>query len=110
MAVTILISFVVVCSELFVYQVDEISDIGSPLRERYQEHTASLSRCLKLSLTDGVQRVIGIEYRPIPMLRCLSPAGLKVCEYLLNKYKESFATATFSICLIGSYEQVHVSR
>ena len=86
MAITVLILFVVVvvCSEFFfVYQVDEISDIGSPLRERYQEHTASLSRCLKLSLTDGVQRVVGIEYRPIPMLRCLSPAGLKVCEYLL---------------------------
>jgi hypothetical protein len=41
------------------------------------------------------------------MLRCLSPAGLKVCEYFKKK---SLATATFSICLIGSYEQVYVSR
>jgi len=58
--------------------VDEISDIGAPLRDRYHERGAGISRCLKLSMTDGVQRVIGIEYQPIAALRNLFPAGFKV--------------------------------
>ena len=64
---------------MFLYQVDEVSDIGAPLRERYHERGAGLSRCLKLSMTDGVQRVVGIEYQPIPALHNLFPAGIKVC-------------------------------
>jgi hypothetical protein len=63
----------------FSYQVDEISDIGALLRERYHERGAGISGCLKLSMTDGVQRVVGIECQPIPALRNLFPAGMKVC-------------------------------
>ncbi|KAJ7522751.1 hypothetical protein O6H91_18G025400 [Diphasiastrum complanatum] len=63
----------------FVLQVDEIVDISSCMRDRYQERSAGLGkRCLKLSMTDGVQRVFGIEYRAMPDLQVFSPAGLKV--------------------------------
>eukprot|EP00249_Psilotum_nudum_P004987 c18478_g1_i1 orf=19-1590(+) len=63
----------------FVLQVDEIINIGLPLRDRYTERTASIAgRCLKLSMTDGVQRVFGIEYRPIKSLQVLSAAGFKI--------------------------------
>jgi len=33
-------------------------------------------------MTDGVQRVFGIEYRPIALLKCFLPAGIKVLLYL----------------------------
>ncbi|PIA33840.1 hypothetical protein AQUCO_04000129v1 [Aquilegia coerulea] len=62
----------------FVLQVDEIVNITRPLRDRYQNAAAGHNRCLKLSMTDGVQRVFGIEYRPIKNLDVLAPAGLKV--------------------------------
>ncbi|MCO5585696.1 hypothetical protein L7F22_039632 [Adiantum nelumboides] len=62
----------------FVLQVDEITDIGAPICQRYKERQALASRCLKLSMTDGVQRIYGIEYRPIRALNVLSPAGLKI--------------------------------
>ncbi|KAE8710616.1 putative Glucose 1-dehydrogenase [Hibiscus syriacus] len=61
----------------FVLQVDEIVNISCPLKGRYQD-TPGLKRCLKLSITDGVQRVFGMEYRPIKDLQVLTPAGLKV--------------------------------
>lgn len=56
-------------------------DTGAPLRERYNGTPPGFKRCLKLSLTDGAQRVYGMEYRPMSMLQVLAPAGLKV--YLL---------------------------
>ncbi|CAA7396292.1 unnamed protein product [Spirodela intermedia] len=62
----------------YVLQVDEIVNISFPLRERYQEAHAGLKRCLKLSLTDGVQRVYGMEYRPISQIKALAPSGLKI--------------------------------
>ncbi|OWM65508.1 recQ-mediated genome instability protein 1 [Punica granatum] len=62
----------------FVLQVDEIVNISCPLRGRYQNASAGLKRCLKLSMTDGVQRVFGMEYRPIKDLETLASAGLKV--------------------------------
>ncbi|KDP22586.1 hypothetical protein JCGZ_26417 [Jatropha curcas] len=61
-----------------VLQVDEIVNISSPLKGRYQEAPPGIKRCLKLSMTDGVQRVFGMEYRPIKELQVLAPAGLKV--------------------------------
>ncbi|KAL1204005.1 RecQ-mediated genome instability protein 1 [Cardamine amara subsp. amara] len=63
---------------LFVLQVDEIVNIGFPLQGRYENANAGLKRCLKLSMTDGVQRVFGMEYRPIKDLQVLAPAGLKI--------------------------------
>ncbi|XP_010519503.1 PREDICTED: recQ-mediated genome instability protein 1 [Tarenaya hassleriana] len=62
----------------FVLQVDEIVNIGCPLKGRYENANAGLKRCLKLSMTDGVQRVFGMEYRPIKDLQVLDPAGLKI--------------------------------
>ncbi|PKA64342.1 hypothetical protein AXF42_Ash009564 [Apostasia shenzhenica] len=62
----------------FVLQVDEIANISSPLRERYHDSPPGLKRCLKLSLTDGVQRVFGLEYRPVSIMENLSPAGMKI--------------------------------
>ncbi|RZC60583.1 hypothetical protein C5167_022350 [Papaver somniferum] len=62
----------------FVLQVDEIVNISCHLRDRYQNVPAGIKRCLKLSMTDGVQRVFGMEYRPINSLQVLVPAGLKV--------------------------------
>ncbi|XP_075517116.1 recQ-mediated genome instability protein 1 [Primulina tabacum] len=66
----------------FVLQVDEIVNISCPLRGRYQNAGPGIKRCLKLSMTDGVQRVFGMEYRPIKDLEVMSPAGLKIV--LLN--------------------------
>ncbi|KAF8050906.1 hypothetical protein N665_1857s0009 [Sinapis alba] len=62
----------------FVLQVDEIVNIGCSLKGRYENANAGLKRCLKLSMTDGVQRVFGMEYRPIKDLQVLAPAGLKI--------------------------------
>ena len=54
-------------------------NISCPLKDRYQEMAAGVKRCLKLSMTDGVQRISGMEYRPIKALEVLSPAGMMVC-------------------------------
>ncbi|XP_065872937.1 recQ-mediated genome instability protein 1 [Euphorbia lathyris] len=62
----------------FVLQVDEIVNLSCPLRGRYHDAPPGIKRCLKLSMTDGVQRVFGMEYRPIKDLQVLAPAGLKV--------------------------------
>lgn len=59
--------------------MDEVVNISSPLRGRYQNAAPGIKRCLKLSMTDGVQRVFGMEYRPIKDLQALGAAGLKVC-------------------------------
>jgi RecQ mediated genome instability protein len=53
-------------------------NISAPIKERYQNAPAGLKRCLKLSMTDGVQRVFGIEYRPIKEFEVLAPSGFKV--------------------------------
>ncbi|PIN23588.1 hypothetical protein CDL12_03687 [Handroanthus impetiginosus] len=68
----------------FVLQVDEIVNISCPLRGRYQNAAPGIKRCLKLSMTDGVQRVFGMEYRPIKDLEVLAPAGLKVAVCNVN--------------------------
>ncbi|XP_030531431.2 recQ-mediated genome instability protein 1 [Rhodamnia argentea] len=62
----------------FVLQVDEVVNISCPLRGRYENAPAGLKRCLKLSMTDGVQRVFGMEYRPLQDLHALAPAGFKI--------------------------------
>uniref|UniRef100_A0A6M2EYY7 RecQ-mediated genome instability protein 1 n=1 Tax=Populus davidiana TaxID=266767 RepID=A0A6M2EYY7_9ROSI len=62
----------------FVLQVDEIVNISCPLKGRYQDANAGVKRCLKLSMTDGIQRVFGMEYRPIKDLKVLTPPGFKV--------------------------------
>lgn len=62
----------------FVLQVDEIVNMSAPLKERYRDALAGPKRCLKLSMTDGIQRIFGMEYRPIKDLAVLAPAGLKI--------------------------------
>ncbi|GMH31499.1 hypothetical protein Nepgr_033342 [Nepenthes gracilis] len=62
----------------FVLQVDEIVNISCSLRQRYLDAPAGPKRCLKLSMTDGIQRLFGMEYRPIKDLEVLAPAGFKV--------------------------------
>lgn len=58
--------------------MDEIVNISKPLRERYKTAAPpGIKRCLKLSMTDGAQRIFGMEYRPIKDLP-EAPAGLKV--------------------------------
>ena len=53
-------------------------NITCPLKGRYEKAPPGVKRCLKLSMTDGVQSVFGMEYRPIQALEVLAPAGLKV--------------------------------
>ncbi|XP_071682518.1 recQ-mediated genome instability protein 1 isoform X4 [Lolium perenne] len=62
----------------FVLQVDEIVNMSNPLRERYCDAQAGPKRCLKLSMTDGIQRIYGMEYRPIKDLQVLAPVGFKI--------------------------------
>ncbi|MED6216628.1 recQ-mediated genome instability protein 1, variant 2 [Stylosanthes scabra] len=62
----------------FVLQVDEMLNMSCPLRGRYQQAPPGLKRCLKLSLTDGIQRVFAMEYRPIQALDVSASSGLKV--------------------------------
>ncbi|KAL6219629.1 hypothetical protein ACLB2K_007388 [Fragaria x ananassa] len=64
----------------YVLQVDEIVNISNTLKIRYQKAWAGHKRCLKLSMTDGVQPVFGMEYRPIQALDALAPAGLKAMK------------------------------
>lgn len=85
--------------------MDEISDIGAPLRDRYHERGAGISRCLKLSMTDGVQRVIGIEYQPITALRNLFPAGFKICVRNVFVRRGVFLLSCESVEIIGGLVQ-----
>lgn len=64
--------------------MDEIVNISCPLRGRYQNAAAGIKRCLKLSMTDGVRRVFGMEYRPIKDLDVFAPAGLKVLLVIIS--------------------------
>jgi RecQ-mediated genome instability protein 1 len=71
------------------WQVDEILNITCPLQNRYQEAPPGLKRCLKLSMTDGIQRVFGMEYRPIKALEVCASSGLKVSSkpFFSSEYK-----------------------
>ncbi|KAH8964640.1 hypothetical protein BDL97_04G077600 [Sphagnum fallax] len=90
----------------FILQVDEISDMGSPLRDRYQERVASAHRCLKLSMTDGVQRVFGIEYRPIALLKCFLPAGIKICLRNVHVKRGIFLLVPEVVEILGGFVQL----
>lgn len=78
-------------------QVDEIVNISNPLKNRYQKAAVGLKRCLKLSLTDGVQRIIAMEYRPIQALEALAPAGLKVVFLWLSYLLQNDGFQPFSL-------------
>ena len=62
----------------FVLQADELIDVGASFNDRYSEKPAKVDRTLKLSLTDGVTRVVAYEYRPIAQLGVHVSAGCKI--------------------------------
>jgi hypothetical protein len=78
---------------LMYWQVDEIINIRCPPKHRYQQAPPGPgieSRCLQLTLTDGVREVFGMEMEPIEALQpCANPRGLKVATrhpFHLNTY------------------------
>ena len=62
----------------FVLQADEAVNVGASFNDRYAEKPAKVDRILKLSLTDGVTRVVAYEYRPVAQLGVHMPAGCKI--------------------------------
>ncbi|KAI3916182.1 hypothetical protein MKW98_004623 [Papaver atlanticum] len=62
----------------FLLRVNEIVSISVYPKDRFKEVPSGIKRCLKLSMTDGVRSVYGVENRPIENLQVLAPAGLKV--------------------------------
>ena len=62
----------------FVLQADEAVNVGASFNDRYAEKPAKVDRTLKLSLTDGVTRVVAYEYRPVAQLGVHMPAGCKI--------------------------------
>ncbi|XP_011023958.1 PREDICTED: recQ-mediated genome instability protein 1 isoform X1 [Populus euphratica] len=95
----------------FVLQVDEIVNISCPLKGRYQDANAGVKRCLKLSMTDGVQRVFGMEYRPIKDLKVLAPPGFKVaiCNVHIRRGLLMLVPETLEI-LGGVVEELDAAR
>ncbi|CBI15702.3 hypothetical protein VitviT2T_025643 [Vitis vinifera] len=95
----------------FVLQVDEIVNISAPLRGRYQNAASGIKRCLKLSMTDGIQRVFGMEYRPIKDIEVLAPAGLKIaiCNVNIRHGLFMLVPEVFEI-LGGSVEELEAAR
>eukprot|EP00982_Pelagococcus_subviridis_P008595 30853-Pelagococcus_subviridis.AAC.5 len=61
-----------------VLQIDEIVNVTASFNDRYVDKRAGGDRTLKLMLTDGKQRVVAWEYRPIRALGVLTEAGCKV--------------------------------
>ncbi|XP_051134842.1 recQ-mediated genome instability protein 1 [Andrographis paniculata] len=95
----------------FVLQVDEIVNISSPLRGRYQKAASGVKRCLKLSMTDGVQRVFGMEYRPIKDLEALAPAGMKVAICNVNVRRGLLMLVPEVLQVLGgSVEELEAAR
>ncbi|KAM7254036.1 hypothetical protein ACFE04_028659 [Oxalis oulophora] len=95
----------------FVLQVDEIVNISCPIRARYHDAPSGIQRCLKLSMTDGVQRVFGMEYRPINDLKVFSPAGLKVavCNVHVRRGLLMLVPEAFEV-LGGFVEELEAAR
>jgi RecQ-mediated genome instability protein 1 len=56
------------------WQVDEIINPSNPPERWYEESPAWVQkRFLKLSMTDGIQRLYGIEFEPIDDLKVSAP-------------------------------------
>ncbi|KAJ1411862.1 Recq-mediated genome instability protein 1, C-terminal OB-fold domain [Sesbania bispinosa] len=101
----------VVLSGPYVLQVDEIINISCPLRGRYQAAPPGIKRCLKLSMTDGVQRVFGMEYRPIQALEVCAPAGLKVAISNVHVRRGLLVLVPETIEILGGLvEQLDAAR
>ncbi|KAH3746299.1 recQ-mediated genome instability protein 1 [Pelomyxa schiedti] len=59
----------------FILQADELVNIAASVDDRFVDNP---KRVLKLTLTDGKQRVYGIEYRLIPNLSVNTAPGTKI--------------------------------
>ncbi|XP_027340357.1 recQ-mediated genome instability protein 1-like [Abrus precatorius] len=95
----------------YVLQVDEIINISCPLRSRYEQAPPGLKRCLKLSLTDGVQRVFGMEYRPIQALEVCASSGLKVAISNVRVHRGLLMLVPETIEILGGLvEQLDAAR
>ncbi|KAK7291538.1 hypothetical protein RIF29_06767 [Crotalaria pallida] len=95
----------------YVLQVDEIVNITCPLKGRYNQAPPGVKRCLKLSMTDGVQRVFGMEYRPIQTLEVCAPAGLKVVISNVHVRRGLLMLVPETIVILGGLvEQLDAAR
>jgi len=61
-----------------VVQCDEVANVSASFNDRYKDQPACEKRVLKLALTDGPNRVVAYEYRPIDALAVAMPAGTKL--------------------------------
>ncbi|XP_020237072.1 recQ-mediated genome instability protein 1 isoform X2 [Cajanus cajan] len=95
----------------YVLQVDEVINICCPLRGRYEAAPAGLKRCLKLSMTDGVQRVFGMEYRPIKALEVCASSGSKVVISNVHVRRGLLMLVPETIVILGGLvEQLDAAR
>ena len=56
-----------------VVQCDEVANVSASFNDRYKDQPACEKRVLKLALTDGPNRVVAYEYRPIDALAVAMP-------------------------------------
>ena len=61
-----------------VVQCDEVANVSASFNDRYKDQPACEKRVLKLALTDGPNRLVAYEYRPIEALAVSMPAGTKL--------------------------------
>lgn len=61
-----------------VVQCDEVANVSASFNDRYEDQPACEKRVLKLALTDGPNRLVAYEYRPIEALTVSMPAGTKL--------------------------------
>lgn len=65
-------------------------------------------------MTDGVQRIFGMEYRPIKNLEVLAPAGLKVAYLSQSSINYSLFSSTRFMCfetsrLVDARDQLFIA-
>ena len=61
-----------------VVQCDEVANVSASFNDRYKDQPACEKRVLKLALTDGPNKMVAYEYRPIEALAVSMPAGTKL--------------------------------
>ncbi|KAI3887062.1 hypothetical protein MKX03_023026 [Papaver bracteatum] len=93
----------------FVLQVNEIVDVCIPPKDRFLDLPYGL-RCLKLSMTDGVQCVTCMEQRPIEDLQVASPAGLKVLIHNVNVRHGCLMLVPEGLKVLGGMEDLSVEE
>jgi hypothetical protein len=61
-----------------VVQCDEVANVSASFNDRYKDQPACEKRVLKLLITDGPNKMVAYEYRPINDLAVSMPAGTKL--------------------------------